>query len=164
MTENCKIRSFEPEDLARLQEIREAAFAPVFRSFRDLLGEEIASVALAKEEIEQARLLEEICKGEPGREVYVAERDGEIAGFCGLYMNTETKVGEIDLNAVHPDHQNKGVGSRLYAFVLDRLKQAGMTVATVGTGGDASHAPARRAYRKAGFGPSIPNVYMYRTL
>lgn len=164
MIDNCTIRAFEPGDLERLQEIREAAFAPVFRSFRELLGEEIASVALAKEEIEQAKLLDEICKGEPGREVYVVECDGGIVAFCGLYLNTETKVGEIDLNAVHPDHQGQGIGSHMYAFVLDRLKEAGMVVATVGTGGDASHAPARRAYEKAGFGPSIPNVYLYRSL
>ena len=34
----------------------------------------------------------------------------------------------------------------------------------VGTGGDPSHAPARRAYEKAGFGPAIPSLYYYRAL
>jgi hypothetical protein len=39
-----------------------------------------------------------------------------------------------------------------------------MAVATVSTGGDPSHAPARRAYEKAGFGPAIPSVSLYKLL
>jgi hypothetical protein len=39
-----------------------------------------------------------------------------------------------------------------------------MALATVGTGGDPSHAPARRAYAKAGFGPAIPSLTLYRLL
>lgn len=39
-----------------------------------------------------------------------------------------------------------------------------MALATVSTGGDPSHAPARRAYEKAGFGPGLPSVYLYRVL
>ncbi len=47
---------------------------------------------------------------------------------------------------------------------LHAMREAGMRVATVGTGGDASHVPARRAYEKAGFGPAIPSLYLYRSL
>ena len=39
-----------------------------------------------------------------------------------------------------------------------------MMLATVGVGGDHSHSPALRAYEKAGFGPSLPSVWMYRVL
>jgi hypothetical protein len=39
-----------------------------------------------------------------------------------------------------------------------------MRAATVATGGDASHAPARRAYAKAGFAAQIPGVWMCRKL
>jgi hypothetical protein len=39
-----------------------------------------------------------------------------------------------------------------------------MLAATVATGGDASHAPARRAYQKAGFEAQIPSVWMCRRL
>ena len=52
----------------------------------------------------------------------------------------------------------------MYGFALQRMREAGMTAATVGTGGDPSHAPARRAYEKAGFGPALPTVYFYRSL
>ena len=47
---------------------------------------------------------------------------------------------------------------------MKALKAAGMQLATVGTGGDPSHAPARRAYEKAGFSVHIPSIYMYRKL
>jgi len=39
-----------------------------------------------------------------------------------------------------------------------------MAAATVGVGGDPSHAPARRAYEKAGFGPTILSLWMYGSL
>ncbi|MEM9257441.1 MAG: GNAT family N-acetyltransferase, partial [Pseudomonadota bacterium] len=43
-------------------------------------------------------------------------------------------------------------------------KMAGMRVATVATGGDPSHLPARKAYEKAGFNVQIPSVWYCRTL
>lgn len=39
-----------------------------------------------------------------------------------------------------------------------------MQVATVATGGDISHDPARRAYEKSGFDVQIPSVWYCRTL
>jgi hypothetical protein len=44
------------------------------------------------------------------------------------------------------------------------MKERGMALATVGTGGDPSHGPARRAYAKAGFGPAIPSISLYKLL
>ena len=58
MNDCCHIRPFQQADLPTLQKIREAAFAPVFASFRKLVGEEIAQVAFAAAEEEQAALLD----------------------------------------------------------------------------------------------------------
>jgi hypothetical protein len=52
----------------------------------------------------------------------------------------------------------------MYAFALSRMREVGMRAATVSTGADASHAPARRAYEKAGFAAHIPSVWMCRPL
>lgn len=164
MIENCTIRAFEAEDLARLHAIREAAFEPVFRSFRGILGERIAAVALASAEREQAELLDQICGAGSSHHVLVVEYGPEIVAFCAVTCDQASKVGEIDLNAVHPDHQGQGIGAWMYERALAHLQAAGMQVATVGTGGDPSHASARRAYEKAGFGPAIPSLYMYRSL
>lgn len=164
MTQDRRIRPFEPRDLPRLHEIRAAAFAPVFASFRSLVGDRIAPVAFGAAEAEQGALLDSICAPNSGKEMYVVECAGEIAGFCAIGFDPKSRLGEIELNAVHPDHQGRGVGSFLYDFALRRMKEAGMIAATVGTGGDASHAPARRAYEKAGFGPALPTVYLYKSL
>lgn len=164
MVEDCNIRKFEPDDLGRLHEIREAAYEPIFRSFRQIVGEEIAPFALASAETEQSDYLNKICAPDSDREVYVVEVRSKIVAFCALALNGKTKLGEIDLNAVDPDHQGRGIGAWMYSFALERMKEAGMVVATVGTGGDASHAPARRAYEKVGFGPAIPSVFLYRML
>jgi GNAT superfamily N-acetyltransferase len=42
---------------------------------------------------------------------------------------------------VHPDHAGQGIGTAMYEFVMERMKQGGMAVATVGTGGDPGHLP-----------------------
>jgi hypothetical protein len=52
----------------------------------------------------------------------------------------------------------------MYEFAIAQMKEAGMRVATVGTGGDPSHAPARRAYEKVGFAVQIPSVWLCRKL
>jgi hypothetical protein len=52
----------------------------------------------------------------------------------------------------------------MYGEALARMKALGAALATVGTGGDPSHAPARRAYEKAGFGVGIGSVHLYRLL
>lgn len=164
MIDRCRIRPFEPDDLSRLHEIRVAAFRPVFESFRSIVGDTIAPIAIAQDERDQAEHLDSICKPGADQEMHVVELDDEIVAFCALSLNRKAGIGEIGLNAVDPARQGKGIGTWMYAAMLDRLKQAGMTVATVGTGGDPSHAPARRAYEKAGFGPFIPSVYYYRAL
>lgn len=157
------IRPFQADDLPALQKVRQAAFEPVFKSFREIVGEEIYRIALADADLQQAKLLDDLCKAGSEHEVFVAE-DGGIIGFVSISLDRETRVGEIGLNAVHPDYAGQGAGTKMYAFALERMREQGMAVATVGTGGDPSHAPARRAYAKAGFGPAVPSLYLYKLL
>lgn len=65
--------------------------------------------------------------------------------------------------AVHPAHQNHGVGTGLNTFALEKMKEAGVKVVELGTGGDEGHAPARRSYEKAGF-TGLPLVRYYKEL
>ena len=158
------IRPFEPGDLPAMQRVREAAFAPVFQSVREIVGEQIAALALADADAEQAKLLDDICAADSGHQVLVVTIGDEIVGFVSFTTDAAKCTGEIGLNAVHPDHAGRGIGTDMYEYVLARMKELGVAVATVGTGGDPSHAPARRAYEKAGFGPAIPSIYLYRLL
>ena len=157
-------RRARPEDAARLQAIRREAFAPVFASFRAILGDEIYDLAQRREDEAQEHLLTSLMAADSGWELFVAEANEEIVGFVSVHLDRETRVGEIGLNAVDPAHAGKGIGTSMYELALAHMKEAGMAVATVGTGGDPSHAPARRAYVKAGFDVEIPSVWMCRKL
>jgi hypothetical protein len=52
----------------------------------------------------------------------------------------------------------------MYDFALERMRETGMRLAVVSTGGDVSRAPARRAYAKAGFTVGIPSVWLCQKL
>lgn len=158
------IRRARPNDAIRLQAIRRAAFAPIFASFRSILGDEIYETAQRRDDDAQEGLLASMLVPDSPWALYVAELAHEIIGFVAIQLNRERKVGEIGLNALHPAHAGKGFGTAMYEFALSHMREAGMQIATVGTGGDPSHAPARRAYRKAGFDVEIPSVWMYRKL
>ena len=164
MASDPSVRGFEPADLPVLQHIRRAAFEPVFRSFREIVGAEMAAIAFAHADAEQAQLLDGICTAGSGHHVLVVTAGEEIAGFVSFTIDADKRIGEIGLNAVHPDYAGRGLGTGMYEYVLARMKELGAALATVGTGGDPSHAPARRAYEKAGFGPALPSLYLYKLL
>jgi GNAT superfamily N-acetyltransferase len=163
MTE-LAFRRARPEDAAPLQAIRRAAFAPVFASFRSILGDEIYDLAQRREDEAQEGLLTSLLAPGSIWEVYVAERGNVIAGFVAVRLDRDASIGEVGLNAVDPALAGKGIGTSMYEFAVNRMKEAGIRVATVATGGDPSHAPARRAYQKAGFDVAIPSVWMCRKL
>jgi predicted N-acetyltransferase YhbS len=158
------IRPFRPGDLPAMRRVREAAFGPVFRSFRGIVGAEIAAIAFARADAEQAELLDGICAAGSGHHVLVAAIGGEIVGFVSFTVDADQRTGEIGLNAVRLERAGRGVGAALYGHALARMKGLGAALATVSTGGDPSHAPARRAYEKAGFGAALPSVHLYKLL
>ncbi|MFC1996220.1 GNAT family N-acetyltransferase [Chloroflexota bacterium] len=78
-------------------------------------------------------------------------------------INQQDETGEVQLLAVHPNYQNQGIGTELNLLALTKLKDVGLRLAKVETGGDESHAPARKAYEKAGYTPS-PIVRYFKEL
>lgn len=86
-------------------------------------------------------------------QVLVSESEGEVAGFISYAMDRAREVGSIHYNAVDPDYQGQGIGTAQVQAVLVLFRQAGMKYATVGTGLNEGHAPARHMYEKAGFKP-----------
>jgi predicted O-methyltransferase YrrM/RimJ/RimL family protein N-acetyltransferase len=158
------LRPARPEDLPALQAIRRAAFAPVFSSFRSMLGDEIYQRAQQRQDEGQEQLLTSLATGDAGWTLHVAEVQSQVVGFVSIHLDPDTQIGEIGLNAIAPTHATKGYGTAMYQQALALMKTAGMQVATVSTGGDPSHAPARRAYRKSGFTAEIPSLWMCQQL
>ncbi|MEM7667005.1 MAG: GNAT family N-acetyltransferase [Pseudomonadota bacterium] len=158
------IRLFDPADLPHLHRVRKAAFAPVYRSFRSLLSGHLAEVIFANAEDEQGSHLDHVCNTASDHHIFVAAHQGQIIGFCGASLNDQHTIGTIGLNAVHPEFASQGVGTALYEHVIAWIKDQGAIAVQVSTGDDPSHAPARKAYEKAGFRKSIPARSYYLSL
>lgn len=147
---NLRIRAVRDGDIEDLVQLSLLAWVPVFDSFEQVLGSSIYRMIWPDWQAGQREAVETVCKdGETV--VWVAEVDGAAVGFVAYGMNDKDKTGDVQLLAVHPDHQNLGIGTELNAFALNKMKESGMAMAKVETGGDPSHAPARRSYEKAGY-------------
>jgi GNAT superfamily N-acetyltransferase len=85
-------------------------------------------------------------------------------GFITYNLFERKKLGVIGNNAIHPNYQGKGLGTKQYQRVLEIFRENGMLYAGVTTGSDESHAPARAGYEKVGFRPMIHIVQYYRKL
>jgi GNAT superfamily N-acetyltransferase len=153
------MRTGDLEDVIQLSLL---AGAPVFSSFKQVLGTTIYATLYPDWQRQQREVVERVCRDDRFT-VFVAERDETVAGFIAYAVNSDDQTGEVELLAVHPDHQNHGVGTELNTFVLEKMKEGGITLAAVGTGGDPGHAPARRCYEKAGY-TALPLVRYYRAL
>jgi GNAT superfamily N-acetyltransferase len=160
---NFSIRPGLDDDIEDIVGLSLLAWAPVFSSFKQVLGETIYSLIYPDWRRQQREVVEKVCKDNEKTLVWVAESDGTIIGFIAYTLNTEEKSGEVELLAVHPDYQNRGVGTALNEFALEKMKASGMKIAAVGTGGDPGHAPARRCYEKAGY-KALPLVRYYQDL
>jgi len=154
------VRNTDVEDLVRLSLL---AWAPVFSSFEHVLGHNIYTLIWPDWRTSQRDGIETVCKDGEKTIVWVAEVDGRVVGFVAYELNTQDKTGEVQLLAVHPEYQNLGIGTELNIFALKKMKESGMKMARVETGGDPSHAPARRSYEKAGY-TGLPLVRYYKDL
>lgn len=87
-----------------------------------------------------------------------------MVGFISFELRLgDDKKSEVILPAVHPDYQNGGIGTALNNRALEEIRAAGVQTAIVETGGDPSHAPARRSYEKAGY-TGLPIARYFKTL
>ncbi|AHY46385.1 Acetyltransferase (GNAT) family [Rubrobacter radiotolerans] len=147
----ARIRPFRSRDAGAIVALSLRAWEPVFASLERVLGSEVFLRQHPDWREDQRRVVEEVL-AEKGDRVWVAEADGGVVGFVAIELHhPERDMGETSILAVDPDHQGSGVGSALTDYALERLREAGMRVATVETGGDPGHAPARRTYEKAGY-------------
>ena len=80
----------------------------------------------------------------------IAERDGNITGFCWTKMHVGG-VGEIYVIAAHPDHAGRGMGTKLTIAGLDWLANHGATTGMLYV--DTQNHAAVTMYRNLGFTP-----------
>jgi len=152
------IREFEAGDLDTILDIAVAAWQPVFESSREIIGDELTEIISPDPDSRKRESVRAACRDDDPTLVWVAELNSNVVGFITVEMNHDRLVAEIGNNAIAPNAQGQGIGTQMYEFVLEQMKLAGMKAAIVETGGDDAHAPARRAYEKAGFSGPVPSV------
>ena len=160
---DLRIRPLNDSDIDDIVELSLLAWEPVFTAWERILGPKLYPIAIYPDWRKSQRdVVERGCSNEDFT-TWVAEQDGRVVGFVAYELNDKDKIGEVQLLAVHPEYQNHGIGTALNNFALEKLKEAGMKLAVVGTGGDEGHAPARRSYEKAGY-TALPLVRYYKDL
>ena len=164
MTEDAmQIREFREGDLDAVVAFSLRAWEPVFDSIRKVLGDEIFLRLHPDWRANQADAVKSSCLSEE-RDVFVAVADGRPVGFAAIAVNAfHEGMGVIEIIGVDPDHQRRGISSRLTEHAAEHMRRSGMDIVVVETGGDPGHAPARAAYEAAGF-TLLPIARYFRML
>lgn len=146
-----EIRPLDPADLDAVVDLSLLAWEPVFVSFEQILGTGIFDKLYRPHwRGAQAASVRKNCL-DAGAESFVATDDDDIVGFLVLMQDRDESLGMIEMIAVHPDHQRRGHGRALMEFAIQQLREQGLELINVGTGGDPGHAPARALYEALGF-------------
>jgi len=152
-----KMRPYVDGDWKAVLDLCLRAFAPACESL-----ERVQGVALDWRRPIRRELRSLTRPGEGGQLV-VAELRGSIVGVVHYRVDRETQSGSIGVSAVHPAQQGQGIGTLMYRHALELMSARGAKYATADTEADSSHAPARRAYEKAGF-VAVPTVHYFTEL
>ena len=146
-----QIEQYKPDHVEAIVRLSLRAWSPVFDSLKEALDADVYQTFYPHGwRVTQEKSVRDTCAS-ADMKVWVAIEAGAVAGFVALRFHAEGKLGEIYMIAVDPDYQRRGIAMALTDFAVERMKEAGMEIAMVETGGDPGHAPARAAYAKAGF-------------
>ncbi len=159
---SVRIRDYARDDQQSLVELSLRAWEPVFLSLQQVLGVELFDRLRGDWRQGQAADVRGVL-GDDANRAWVAEANEALAGFVTATLHPATGVGEIPMLAVDPRCQRRGVGAALTDVATEWLRQSGMRVAMVETGGDPGHLPARRTYEAAGY-TKLPVTRYFRAL
>jgi GNAT superfamily N-acetyltransferase len=157
------LREYRPSDEESLVALSLRAWEPVFDADEKALRRELLLRLQGDRRAGQAAQVRDVLADSTQR-VWIAEDAGRrIIGFVAAKLHPEQELGEIYMIAVDPGAHGQGVGAALTSVATDWLRQAGMRVAMIETGGDRGHAPARRHYGKDGYTP-LPPLRFFKPL
>jgi ribosomal protein S18 acetylase RimI-like enzyme len=159
-------RVFRPvreEEHETIGEIAAAAWEPIYERRREIMGDAFFERYHGDWRSRKAGEVIRAARTRPGM-VWVTEIDGEVVAFTTFRIDEDRGVGEICNNAVRPEWRGRGIGTQQHREVLRMFRERGLTHATVGTGLDEAHAPARATYEKLGFRPMVESVVYFMEL
>lgn len=150
---------FEEKYMEEAMRIAVQAWTIIHEEIIRCIGDELHETVMGNW---QAEKTEEIARKLRSGNGYIALLNGKVAGFISYAVVGE--VGVVGGNAVDLSCRGHGIAGKMYQFVLDKMRKRGLKAAQVHTGLDNAHAPARRAYEKAGFQKNMPSVTYYKDL
>lgn len=156
----AQLRPFRAEDTDAIVELSLRAWKPVFASFAEVWGEALYTRHYPDWKSQQAEAVRNALRS---NESWVTVDGSTVTGFINVAFSPEEASAEIYMIAVDPDYQRLGIATELIEFALEEMRRRGITLATVGTGGDPGHAAARAAYESLGFTP-FPQVFYSKLL
>jgi GNAT superfamily N-acetyltransferase len=147
-----EIRPYDEGDLDAIVDLSLRAWEPIFGSLRQVLGEAIFERLHRPDwRAVQAGAVRATCTSDE-RSVFVAVAEGRPVGFVAVALNAfHEGMGVVDIVAVDPEHQRRGIAARLMERAVEHMRAEGMDIAAVETGGDAGHGPARALYESLGY-------------
>jgi len=160
-----EIRPYEESDLETIVEFSLRAWEPVFESLRQVLGDAIFDRLHRPDwRAAQAESVRASCVASAERDVFVAVADQRPVGFAAVLLNAfHEGMGVVDIIAVDPRYQGRGIAGRLMDRSTEHMRAKGMDIAAVGTGGDPGHGPARALYESLGY-TALPGVRYLKLL
>ena len=158
------IRKIRPEDRERVVEIATQQWLIIYDQYKKVIGDELfdrfytGAIKNLQNNIYDRTERPDYC--------FVAEIDGVVCGFASYKIdeNANGKFGIVGYNGVDSAYKGRGIAGKLYNKLFDEMKAAGCNAAKVHTGLDDGHAPARRAYQKAGFELGLPSIDYFKML
>jgi ribosomal protein S18 acetylase RimI-like enzyme len=157
-----QIEPYDPSQSDAIVRLSLRAWSPVFDSMQEALEADVYQTFYPDGwQVSQERSVREACEA-ADLTLWVAIEAGAVVGFVAVRFH-ESRLGEIYMIAVDPDFQRRGIAMAMTEFAVERMKEAGMQIAMVETGGDRGHAPARAAYEKAKF-RALPLARYFRKL
>ena len=157
--DNLTIRCATLADQDAVLEIACRCWEIIYDGYRKILGDEIyESVYIQPLKVKMHDIIQEVLEDR----TFVAELDGVVCGFASYRIDGTT--GVVGHNAVMPEYKGRGIAGKLYEQVFEQFRIHGCTLATVLTGLDDGHAPARKAYEKMGFEVGLPSIRYYKKL
>ena len=157
-----EMRDYRDNDLQAVMAIANTAWQDIRKMSREALGYFISDILNPAGDAKSKGLQvkAQIDSGQYG--IAVCEDNGTVVGF--ITYRIEGVFGEICNNAALKSTGLKGIGQTMYQFVLEHFRKAGVKVAKVTTGLDWAHAPARRAYERAGFKKRLDSTTYFMEL
>ena len=156
------MREYRADDLEPVMAIADLAWRPIRQMSREALGDAIADVLnpMGDAKSKGLQVKAQIESGKYG--IAVCEHEDTVVGF--ITWQIDGLFGEICNNGALKASGLKGIGQTMYHYVFDVFRRAGVKVVKVTTGLDWAHAPARRAYERAGFTKHLDSTTYFMEL